>query len=167
MTEASVTMSPDAPAARAAARSGLRGNDDPARHRARERRRQLARRVRRALLAVAILAAGVAVVLALRPRPVPVDVARVGRGPLVVVVEESGKTRVKDRFVVSAPAAGSLSRVTLEPGDTVREGDALAEIAPALSPLLDPRTRAEAEARLGAAQSALGQAQAQNGRAST
>jgi HlyD family secretion protein len=49
----------------------------------------------------------------------------------------------------------------------VREGDALAEIAPAQSPLLDERTRAEAEARLGAALSALGQARAQVSRATT
>jgi HlyD family secretion protein len=47
----------------------------------------------------------------------------------------------------------------------VKEGDSLAEIAPALSPLLDQRTRAEAEARLVAALSALGQARAQAARA--
>jgi HlyD family secretion protein len=60
---------------------------------------------------------------------------------------------------------GSVSRLALEPGDRVNEGDALAEIAPAQSPLLDERTRAEAEARLGAALSALGQARAQVARA--
>lgn len=70
-----------------------------------------------------------------------------------------------DRFVVSAPVTGSLARLALEPGDTVNEGDALAEIAPATSPLLDERTRAEAEARLGAALSSLGQARAQVSRA--
>ena len=69
--------------------------------------------------------------MALRPRPVPVDVARAKRGPLVVAVEESGKTRVKDRYVVSAPATGSLSRIGLDPGDAVQEGDTVAEIAPA------------------------------------
>jgi HlyD family secretion protein len=92
---------------------------------------------------------------------VPVDVARVERGALVVAIEESGMTRVKDRFIVSAPVAGSLSRLALEPGDMVKEGDLLAEIAPTQSPLLDVRTRAAAEARLGAALSALGQAKAQ------
>jgi HlyD family secretion protein len=72
---------------------------------------------------------------------------------------------VKDRYVVSAPASGSVSRQLFEPGDAVREGDAVAEIAPSLSPLLDARTRSEAQARLSAATSALGQAQAQQGRA--
>jgi HlyD family secretion protein len=97
---------------------------------------------------------------------VPIDEGRVQRGPLVVAIEETGVTRVKDRYLVSAPTTGRVSRLLLEPGDTVREGDALAEIAPALSPLLDERTRAEAEARLGAALSAFGQARSQASRAS-
>jgi HlyD family secretion protein len=136
-----------------------------ARRHGRERRRALARNVRHGLLGVFLLAAAVSTVLALRPQPVPVDLAKVTRGRLVVAIEESGVTRVKDRFVVSAPVTGSLSRLSLEPGDSVKEGDPLAEIAPALSPLLDERTRAEAEARLGAAVSALGQARSQVSRA--
>ncbi|HEY8924973.1 MAG TPA: HlyD family efflux transporter periplasmic adaptor subunit [Polyangia bacterium] len=138
---------------------------DPSRARAREARRRLARLLRRALLGLALAGAAAAVVLALRPRPVPVDGAPVTRGKLVVAVEESGQTRVKDRYLVSAPAAGTLSRLMVEPGDLVREGDTLAEIAPALAPLLDPRARAEAEARVGAATSALDQARAQAARA--
>jgi HlyD family secretion protein len=119
------------------------------------------------LLGLLLVAGTLVVVMALRPRPVPVDVARTAHGLLVVAVEESGKTRVKDRYVVSAPAAGTLSRVLLDAGDTVREGDVLAEIAPTLAPLLDQRARAESEARLGAALSALGQARAQAARASS
>ena len=134
-------------------------------HSGRERHRERARRARRALLGLLVTAATVAVVMALRPRPVPVDVARAMRGPLVVAVEESGRTRVKDRYVISAPATGSLSRIALDAGDTVNELDVLAQIAPAVAPLLDPRARAESEARLGAALSALGQARAQVGRA--
>jgi HlyD family secretion protein len=149
-----------APAARA-----LSGPRDEVRHHARERRRRLAHRLRQGLLVAALLAATAGAVAALRPRPVPVDVARAARGPLVVAIEESGMTRVKDRYLVSAPASGLVSRLPLEAGDAVGEGDTLAEVAPALSPLLDDRTRAEAEARLGAAQSALGQVRAQAGRA--
>jgi HlyD family secretion protein len=142
----------------------LRTADDEER-RARERRRKLTRAFRRGLLGLVALAAALGVVLALRPRPVPVDVAPATRGPLVVAIEETGLARVKDRYVVSAPASGSVSRQLLEPGDAVREGDVVAEIAPSLSPLLDARTRSEAQARLSAAVSALGQAQAQHGRA--
>jgi HlyD family secretion protein len=143
----------------------LTAPSDPTRHHARERRRTLARNVRHALFALLILAAVIGVALALRSRPVPIDVGHATRGHVIVAIEESGMTRVKDRFVVSAPVTGSLSRLVLEPGDPVKEGDSLAEIAPALSPLLDQRTRAEAEGRLGAALSALGQARAQAARA--
>jgi HlyD family secretion protein len=117
------------------------------------------------LLGLVAIGAAVAVALAMRPRPVPVDLARAERGRLLVSIEESGMTRVKDRFVVSAPVTGSVSRLALEPGDLVKEGDLLADIAPAQSPLLDERTRAEASARLGAALSAAGQARAQIARA--
>jgi HlyD family secretion protein len=146
-------------------RRAFERSDDPERRRSRERRRALAKKLRTALLgALALAALGIAA-LALRPSPVPVDVARVVRSPLAVVIEESGVTRVKDRYVVSAPVTGSVSRISLEPGDAVKEADTLAEIAPASSPLLDERTRAEAEARLGAALSGLGQARAQVQRA--
>jgi HlyD family secretion protein len=142
---------------------------EAARHKVQEskraRKRALARNVRYGLFGVLLLGGGIGAVLGLRPQPVPIDGAAVTRGPLVVAIEEDGMTRVKDRFLVSTPVTGSLSRLGLEPGDLVKAGDALAEIAPAQSPLLDKRTRAEAEARLGAALSALGQAQAQVSRA--
>lgn len=143
----------------------LGARDDPARRRARERRPAIAKAVRRAVLGLGVAAAAGGVVLALRPEPVAVDVAEATRGPLVVAVNESGTTRVKDRYVLSAPVTGRVSRVTLEPGDPAKEGQPLAEIAPALSPLLDERTRAETEARLGATTSALAQARAQAARA--
>ena len=54
------------------------------------------------LIAAAVL---LAVVYAMMPRPVAVDIAKVARGPLQVTIEEEGKTRVRDRFVVSAPVA--------------------------------------------------------------
>jgi len=140
---------------------------DSTRRRARERRRALGRSLRQGALVLGLVGAALGTVLALRPRPVPVDTAAVTRGPLVVAIQETGKTRVKDRYLVSAPATGRVSRLVLEPGDVVREGDTLAEISPTLSPLLDQRTRAETEARLGAALSALGQSKAQVARALT
>jgi HlyD family secretion protein len=116
-------------------------------------------------LALALAGAAALAVWALRPRAVPIDEGRAESGTLVVAIEETGVTRVKDRYVVSAPTTGHVSRLLLEAGDTVREGEVVAEIAPALSPLLDERARAEAEARLGAALSALGQARALTARA--
>ncbi len=139
---------------------------DAAEKAARRRRRTAARIARQGILAMLLLAAVVAGALSLRSRPVPIDLGHATRGPLVVAVEESGMTRVKDRYAVSAPVTGDLARLILEAGDVVKEGDTIAELAPASSPLLDERTRAQAEARLGAAVSALGQARAQESRAS-
>jgi HlyD family secretion protein len=133
----------------------------------RQRRHARARRVRQGLGALLLGAAAVLGALALRPQPIPVDAAEAVVAPLTVSIEESGRTRVKDRYVVSAPSTGRLSRLWLKAGDAVQEGDTLAEISPSPSPLIDQRTRAEAEARLRAARSALGQARARLARAVT
>ena len=65
-----------------------------------------------ALLIVAVLAA--IGVWAFRPQPVSADFAAVDRGPLEVTVEEEGRTRVRDRYVVSAPLPGRMRRIELE-----------------------------------------------------
>jgi len=101
------------------------------------------------------------VVLALRPKPVEVDVATVGRGPLAVTVDEEGETRVHRRFMVSTPLAGRVQRIDLEPGDPVAAGATVAVIEPAAPALLDARSRAEAEAQAKAARASLVRAQAQ------
>jgi HlyD family secretion protein len=85
-----------------------------------------------------------------------------------VTVDEDGETRVRDRFVISAPVSGRLQRIAFEPGDTVvRGGSALARITPAAAPLLDPRTRAELSAGVEAARAVVGQAGAERDRAAT
>ena len=154
-------QAPAAPLARAALPRAESDRQRDARKRHRTRMHQL----RLALLGLVISAAAALTVDALRPRPLPVDVAIATRGPLAVVIEETGTTRVKDRYVVSAPVTGELSRVALEAGDRVLEGDALIELAPTASALLDSRARAAAEARVSAALQALGQARAQLQRA--
>jgi len=88
------------------------------------------------------------------PKPVTVDMAIVKRAPLRVTLEEEGRTRVKDRFVVSAPVAGYLRRITLEVGDTVSKGQKVALLDPPASTVLDPRSRAEAEATAATARAA-------------
>ncbi len=91
------------------------------------------------------------IVLAMRPQPMQVDVATVERGLLRVTIDEDGQTRVKDRYVVSAPLGGNVARIELHPGDLVHVGDVIARIVPLAPPLLDARTRAEAEAHVAAA----------------
>ena len=53
----------------------------------------------------------VVLLLALRKAPVEVDVASVSRGRLAVTLDEEGETRVRERYVVSAPVAGRLKRM--------------------------------------------------------
>lgn len=104
--------------------------------------------------------------LALRPVPIPADVAEVAAGPLLVTVDEEGETRVRDRFMVSAPVSGRLLRISLEPGDEVVAGEtALATFQPSTPVPLDVRSRTEAEARVRSAEAALGSAKAQRERA--
>ncbi|MFL5395795.1 MAG: efflux RND transporter periplasmic adaptor subunit [Myxococcales bacterium] len=101
------------------------------------------------------------------PKPVAVDLATVARGPFEVTVSETGRTRVRNRYAVSAPVSGALSRIGLRPGDAVEGGQLVARIVPAEPPLLDARTRAEALSRLRAAEASRGRAAAQLDRAST
>ena len=46
----------------------------------------------------------------LMPRPIPVETATVTKGRFVATVDEDGKTRVRERYVVAAPLTGRLSR---------------------------------------------------------
>jgi len=114
-------------------------------------------------IAVAVVAGLVAV--ALWPETVPVDTAIAGRGTLVVTVDEEGRTRVRDRFVVGAPVAGRVLRIELEPGDAVHTGDVVAQLRPEAPALLDARSRAEAEAALASARAAVGRVLADEQRA--
>ncbi|MHB9119408.1 MAG: efflux RND transporter periplasmic adaptor subunit [Burkholderiales bacterium] len=95
----------------------------------------------------------------LPPREV-VDVVPVKIAPLQITVDEEGKTRVIDRFSVSAPVAGLMRRIDLKVGDSVKRGQAIAEIEARRSPALDPRSRAEADSRLAAAGASLKAAEA-------
>lgn len=89
------------------------------------------------------------------PEPVKVDLYAVKKGALTVSVEEEGKTRVIDRFVISAPITAYLKRINLYVGNDIKSNDILAELEPLSSTILDPRARAEANARVDAARSAL------------
>ena len=117
------------------------------------------------------LIAGVVIVLAIVamamwPESIDVSVATVERGPMQVTLDEDGETRIRDKFVVSAPVAGRLQRIELEPGDPVVRGKTIvARLTTADSPLLDPRTRGELEPAVEAARAAVGQSRAELERA--
>ena len=102
----------------------------------------------------AIAGAGLAAALAwaFAPRPIQVEAAAVTVGHFETAIEEDGKTRLRDQYLVSAPLAGLLGRIALREGDQVAAGAVVATMTPANAPLLDERARREQQARLGAAQ---------------
>jgi len=121
---------------------------------------------RRRIIIVAIIAGfAFAIAYGFMPGPVQVDTAVVSRGPLSVVVEEEGKTRLIDRYIVSAPVTGYARRVALKVGAIVAQGEVVAELEPRRSQVLDRRSRAEAEARVAAAAAALKSVEANRGAA--
>ncbi|WP_373018785.1 efflux RND transporter periplasmic adaptor subunit [Thiomicrorhabdus sp.] len=89
------------------------------------------------------------------PQPVPIESTQVKRGPLTVTVEKEGRTRVIDRYVISSPVNGMTCRMHLKVGDEVTKGETLLGITPLESQVLDSRSRAQAEAQVAAARSAL------------
>jgi len=96
-----------------------------------------------------------ALILALRDPPVLVDSAPVTRERFRVVVEEEGRSRVRDHYQVTAPVSGYLDRVTVEPGDIVDEHAPLFRIHPPPADPLDTRTRSQMEAALERGEMAL------------
>ena len=112
--------------------------------------------IRRILTLVVGLGLLAALGYAFRPQPIAVDVDRVTRDLLRVTVDEDGRTRIKERYVVSAPLAGRLLRIQLRPGDVVTANETLLAVVEPSSPeLLDARALAQAEARVKAAAAAL------------
>ncbi len=102
------------------------------------------------------------IVMGLWPKAVSVEVAVVTRGPLVVTVDEEGMTRVKQRYVVTAPVAGHLRRIDWKAGAMVEAGKTpLAIIEAGAADFLDGRAQAQAEARVRAAEAARDGAAAQ------
>ena len=118
-----------------------------------------------AFTAAGVVAALLLLAWALAPRPVPVETAVAALGPFETFIEEEGRTRVRDRYVVSAPLAGVLQRIALREGDAVQPGDALALLTPVLPALQDERTLREQQARLEMAQAARERAAARAARA--
>ncbi|HET7154552.1 MAG TPA: HlyD family efflux transporter periplasmic adaptor subunit [Hyphomicrobiaceae bacterium] len=116
-----------------------------------------------------LVAAGVSVALlwALWPKPVVVEVARLSLGALLVTVEDEGKTRIKDVYTVSAPITGKLVRLSLEAGDRVKKDTTTVAIIEPMAPsFLDVRTTREIEAHIEAGKAAVTLAEAEANQAS-
>jgi len=105
---------------------------------------------RKTIYWLAAIAALALIALFFRPAPLRVDIGQVEKGSMQVTVDEQGETRSHDRFVVTAPVAGRLSRIELHDGDAVQENQVVAQIAPLP---LSVRERNEQTERIAAAQS--------------
>ena len=110
---------------------------------------------RRMVLGLLLVVGAAALIWGLRPQPIAVDLGTASRGALHVTLEQEGRTRVLDRYVVASPVTGHARRIPLEVGQVVARGATVAELEPLRADTLDPRRQAEAAARIAAAQSAL------------
>jgi HlyD family secretion protein len=107
---------------------------------------------RKTWMLVAVMVAAVAALgWAFAPRPLEVEAAPVTQGRFEQAIEEDGRTRLLERYTVSAPVASRLARIGLREGDRVQAGDTVAVLTPLLSPMVDDRSRREAAARVKAA----------------
>jgi len=114
---------------------------------------------RKIWIAFGMLVVVAALVYALVPAPMEVETAKVETGPMMVTIDEEGRTRVKERFVLSAPVSGYMRRAAFDAGDAVGKGQVVVELEPLRPEELDPRSRAVAEATAEAAFSTVGSAE--------
>jgi HlyD family secretion protein len=111
-------------------------------------------------IAVAVISGALA--WALWPRPVEVETATIGPRDIAVTLEEEGKTRVREVFIVSAPVAGRMTRLDLHPGDAVKANETVVALMRSSAPeLLDTRSRRIAQFRVDAAIAAVDLANAE------
>ena len=105
------------------------------------------------------------------PRPIAVDIAAVTKGPMEVTIDDEAKTRVRHIYIVSAPIAGKVLRlshpaghqgVSLHVGDQVTaEETVVATMQPVTPSFIDARSREEIIAALAAADAAVTFAEAE------
>lgn len=105
---------------------------------------------------ITALAVIVIIVISMLPKPIMVDTHTVRREVLLSTIDAEAMTRVKDKFIVSMPVTGTVSRIELEPGDSVIAGQVIAWYTP---PSLDERQRSSALANAEAADAQLKEAE--------
>src|SRR5258708_2320506 len=105
--------------------------------------------LRRAIMLLVILGIVGMIAYGFMPQPVPIDLARATVGPLRVTVDQEGKTRIKDRYLIASPLCGQLASINWKPGAEIkRRKHILASIQPRETEFLDPSAQAQAQARV-------------------
>ena len=88
------------------------------------------------------------ITLGLWPKPIPVETALAEEGAVRETVNEEGKTRIKHRYLISAPVTGQVRRIPFKEGFPVKAGETVLAVIDPIQPTpLDPRARAQAQAR--------------------
>lgn len=113
------------------------------------------------------IVAAALVYAAYQPRPLLVEVGAVVTGTFEQTIEEDGRLRLKNRYLVTAPVQSALLRPTLKVGDLVKIGDVVAILEPVTPQMIDARTRSVLQQRVGSADAARRAASAQAQRAQT
>jgi HlyD family secretion protein len=121
---------------------------------ANEEFRSRRRRVRW-LWAMAILVTALVVLWLMWPHPIEVDTATIDRGEVRLDLVDQGRTRMHDIYVVSAPVAGRVLRVEVEPGDQVMVNSIVARMTRTAAGFLDTRSDLQARAAVDAAAAQL------------
>ena len=86
---------------------------------------------KRSLYAVAaMLVVAIVVWTVFRESAIGVETGVATRGRMTVTIDAEGKTRVRDRFTVTAPIAGVMARIKLSEGDNIPSEYPIAEIDP-------------------------------------
>ena len=107
-------------------------------------------RSRRLWVPAAIVAA-IAIFLVTRDGGVPVETAAATRDSLSVSVGVEGRTRAIELFTVAAPVSGRLTRIEVDEGAQVEQGEVIARILPTQE---NPRTVLALQAEVEAARAA-------------
>jgi len=119
-------------------------------------------KLRKSVLWIGFLAViGGATYYAMRPQPVPVDLAPVLVGPMEVTIDSDAMTKVRHLFEISAPVTGTVLRSDLTLGQQIKAGDLIASITPSQPALMDARSRTQAEGAVAEAEAALHLSQTQ------
>lgn len=110
------------------------------------------------IIGLAIVAA-VGIYLGMKPQPVAVEASAAAAAPLRVTVEEEGKMRLRNRYVVSAPVSGYTPRLRWKAGDPVPAGAIVTLLEPPRPLVLDARAKDQGNAGVNAAETAQSVAQ--------
>jgi HlyD family secretion protein len=111
-------------------------------------------RIRWTWILIAIVIAA-AIAWGLWPRPAEADFAVIDSADVKLQLVDEGRTRMHDVYTVSAPVAGRVLRVDVEPGDTVARGATIARMTQAAAGFLDTRSDIAARAGVDASAAAL------------